>query len=46
MPLGELCNTADTRDVDRNGTVTGTTLGEQTEERGGDEVDRERVDLI
>jgi hypothetical protein len=44
--LSELHNATDTRDVDHNGTVMLTVLGEQTEECGGDEVHREYVDLV
>jgi len=34
------------RDIDHNGTVTLTALGEQTKECSGDEVYREHVDLV
>jgi hypothetical protein len=46
VSLSELRDATDTRDVDHNGTVACTALGEQTEERGGDEVYRERIDLV
>ena len=46
MSLSELCDAADTRDVDHNGAVMFTALCEQTEERSGDKVNREHVDLV